>query len=178
MTKADARLYAKKVLQEFTSLTVSFQIENFLSDFLIPKKKVISYRFHPPEINLDFLEEKYPKISFFYPKIVSKNQKLLVFVKPRGWERGEYGIWEPQGVEIISPEKADLCIIPCLGCNSQGFRLGRGGGFYDKAMKNVLRNKLVGITLWELTNLNFEAEPHDIQVGIIITERGVIFYES
>ncbi|MCX7997849.1 MAG: 5-formyltetrahydrofolate cyclo-ligase [Leptospiraceae bacterium] len=177
MTKIEARNFAKQILKEHNSPQVSFEIAARLSKFFHSRKKIISYRAHPPEINLDFLAERYPEISFFYPKICSKTQKIMEFIKPIFWTKGNFGIWEPEGEEKITPEQAELCIIPCLGCNFRGYRLGRGGGFYDRVMRDVPKTRLLGITLPELTNLDFSEEVHDLQFGIVITPKNVIFHE-
>lgn len=175
MTKSEARVYAKKILTSYQSEEYAPKLAEFFVPFLRKKTKVISYRFHPPELNLDFLEKEYPNVTFFFPKIVSKKEKLLEFVHPVSWKPGEYGIFEPEGTEKIEPTQAELCILPCLGCNSKNYRLGRGGGFYDRAMQFVEKKKLIGVTLMELSNLNFREEPHDLQFGIVITPNGIFF---
>lgn len=177
MTKAEARMYSRKILTTLQSPEHSLQLKKFLSPFLKNKKKVISYRFHPPELNVDFLEKDYPTITFFFPRIVSKQERSLEFIYPISWKQGEYGIFEPQGTEKIEPNQAELCILPCLGSNSRGYRLGRGGGFYDSTMQNLPKQKLIGITLLELSNLDFREEPHDLQFGAVITPNGVFFHE-
>lgn len=177
MNKNEARKFAKQILERQNSIQISFQVARLLSDFLDSRKRIISYRSHPPEINLDFLSENHPEISFFYPKILSKTEKKMEFIKPLSWRKGEYGILEPEGEEKITPEQAELCIIPCLGCNLRGYRLGRGGGFYDRAMRDVPKYRLLGITLPELANIDFSEEAHDLQFGIVITPKNVIFHE-
>lgn len=176
MTKKEARIYAKKLL-ESTHVDWNSVVLQFLAPLLQAKKRVIFYRAHPPEPNLDFLEKLYPEILFFYPKIISKTEKTLEFLFPSNWKKGEYGIWEPEGKLGISPTETELCIIPCLGCNLLGYRLGRGGGFYDKAMQGIPKSKLVGITLRELSQLDFPSEAHDLQYGIVITPSAINFHE-
>ncbi|MBK6607257.1 MAG: hypothetical protein IPG24_17720 [Leptospiraceae bacterium] len=44
---------------------------------------------------------------------------------------------EPVGADLLLPEDADVSIIPALGFHKEGFRLGRGAGFYDRAYQGV-----------------------------------------
>ncbi|MGI0491750.1 5-formyltetrahydrofolate cyclo-ligase [Alkalinema pantanalense CENA528] len=47
--------------------------------------------------------------------------------------KGRFGITEPPAdAPQLSPEEVDLILVPCLGIDHQGYRLGYGGGFYDR----------------------------------------------
>ncbi|MBQ3286009.1 MAG: 5-formyltetrahydrofolate cyclo-ligase [Ruminococcus sp.] len=46
---------------------------------------------------------------------------------------GRYGIMEPnESCESINPDEKTLCVCPALSCDMRGYRLGFGGGYYDR----------------------------------------------
>lgn len=49
---------------------------------------------------------------------------------------GKFGICEPTGDDVMSAEKIDLVIVPCVCASLNGERLGHGGGYYDKFLES------------------------------------------
>lgn len=89
---------------------------------------------------------------------------------------GLYQIPEPANPELISP---DLIIAPCLGWsafNDSLWRIGYGGGFYDRTLDNLkkLGHKPifigVGFESHEVNNNEWEPRPHDIPMDALVTE--------
>ena len=83
--------------------------------------------------------------------------------------RGAFGIEEPMGdVQNIVPE---VTIAPLLAVNGRGYRLGYGGGYYDRYFKNNPTLK-VGIG-YDFQMAEFEEEPFDVGLDVFISERGM-----
>jgi len=93
-----------------------------------------------------------------------------------------YGIPEPQvdPAELLAPQAIDLALVPLLGFDRRGHRLGTGGGYYDRSfafLKDVARPAqpvLVGIgySFQELTALPEQA--WDVRMDFVATERELI----
>lgn len=87
---------------------------------------------------------------------------------------GAYGILEPDAAaEEIVPAQIDLVIAPALACDRQGFRLGYGGGFYDRFLS---RTDAACMALCAESRLVecLPREPFDRRCQFIITERRVL----
>ena len=81
------------------------------------------------------------------------------------------GLWEPSdSARLLLPEEIDLALIPCVACDREGRRLGRGGGYYDRFLLSV---KFIKAALCREALLQgaLPEEDHDVKMDIIITER-------
>lgn len=65
-------------------------------------------------------------------------------------------------------EKYDLIIVPVLGFRSDGYRLGRGGGWYDRLIAAQPQAITVGLA-YACTNVDFTPESHDKRLTYIFT---------
>ncbi len=95
------------------------------------------------EIDLRGLLELAPEKHYFMPVVHSRDIKLSEYKGRKYLKRGKFGIPEPQG-EIYTG-KIDLILIPGVAFDSQGGRLGRGGGYYDRFLKKYRKTKKVGV---------------------------------
>jgi len=68
----------------------------------------------------------------------------------------------------------DLVLMPLLGFDDQGTRLGYGGGYYDRTL-SVLPKKplLVGLAFAAQELPHIPREAHDIPLDMIVTENGM-----
>jgi 5-formyltetrahydrofolate cyclo-ligase len=70
----------------------------------------------------------------------------------------------------------DVVLVPCVGFTLAGYRLGYGGGYFDRWMAAHPQVTTVGIT-WassEMQANEFAPEPHDRPLSLVLTEHGVV----
>jgi 5-formyltetrahydrofolate cyclo-ligase len=103
------------------------------------------------------------------PVVVDRNAALgFVEWKPGdAMKKDESGVPVPAAGAEVQPQ---ALLIPCVGFNEERFRLGYGGGFYDRTLATMPRPLAIGIG-YECARANFDAHPHDIALDAIITEK-------
>jgi 5,10-methenyltetrahydrofolate synthetase len=108
--------------------------------------------------------------------VVDKVHKTLTF---HVWypgcqmEEDAYGIPKPKDTEIIVPT---LLFVPCLGYGPGGYRLGYGGGFYDRTLATLQPKPFtvgLGFTHGYLDELDPEA--HDVPLDAILNDNGAVW---
>lgn len=86
---------------------------------------------------------------------------------------GPFGINAPITLDNSAEVCPDILIVPCLGFNSEKYRLGYGGGFYDRWLKAHQPAPLsIGLAFAE-QQTDFAIEAHDYRLDQIVTEQGL-----
>jgi 5-formyltetrahydrofolate cyclo-ligase len=88
---------------------------------------------------------------------------------------GRFGLLEPVGPRLgpTAIGTADVVVVPALAVSRDGVRLGRGGGYYDRALRHARAGALVVAVVFddELVD-ELPAEPHDHRVNAVVTPSG------
>jgi 5,10-methenyltetrahydrofolate synthetase len=110
-------------------------------------------------------------IALALPVVAGKDMPLKYY----GWTPGDgmdtdaYGIAIPQSREVaLQPQ---VLLVPCVGFNTGNYRLGYGGGFYDRTLALTPRPKALGIA-YRCGLADFPAEAHDQPLDLVLTEDG------
>ena len=89
-------------------------------------------------------------------------------------EVGAFGIREVQGEQKAKLTDAQAIVIPALAIDPMGFRLGQGGGFYDRALAEFLDPPLLIAVVHDREDfLDIPVEAHDARMDVIVTERRI-----
>jgi 5-formyltetrahydrofolate cyclo-ligase len=90
------------------------------------------------------------------------------------------GIVEPQGTQPIKARWLDLVLLPLVGFDARGMRLGMGGGYYDRTFAYRNRHvawrgpRLVGVAYSFQQVSSIGREWHDVPLDAVVTEERVI----
>jgi 5-formyltetrahydrofolate cyclo-ligase len=108
--------------------------------------------------------------------VVNKLTKTLTF---HAWypgcpmEEDAYGIPKPKDTELVVPT---LLFVPCVGYSAGGYRLGYGGGFYDRTLATLQPHPTtVGLGYAPGYVPDFEPESHDVPLEVILNDNGVVW---
>ncbi|KAB2314562.1 5-formyltetrahydrofolate cyclo-ligase [Betaproteobacteria bacterium SCN2] len=91
-----------------------------------------------------------------------------------------YGIIEPHSRELMNARRLDVMIMPLVGFDNEGRRLGMGGGYYDATLAYLRSRRrwrkplLVGVAYACQQLQAVPAEPWDVRLDMILTENGLI----
>lgn len=112
--------------------------------------------------------------------ISDKENRRLTLSELNSWndlELGSYNILEPKKDKIkeISINEVDLIIVPGVGFDEQGQRIGHGKGYYDNLLKNSVKSNHIGLAFEFQILKKIPIESHDLPVHIIITEERLIY---
>ncbi len=87
-------------------------------------------------------------------------------------QAGRYGIPVPPGDGRLTPQ---LLLIPCVGFDAARYRLGYGGGFYDRTLAQLkVKPVTVGVAFDCGRLPSIGPQPHDIKLDLVISESGVL----
>lgn len=102
--------------------------------------------------------------------------RVLDWARLDAWSRlgpAPLGLLEPRTAPlgVHAAGAADLVLVPALAVDARGNRIGRGGGYYDRALVHISRERLVAVVYDEDLVAAVPHEPHDRPVGAVLTPR-------
>ena len=82
--------------------------------------------------------------------------------------RGAYGIPVPHEAPAVQP---DALLVPCVGFDAAGYRLGYGGGWYDRTLAALKpRPRTLGVAFEACRLASIAPEPHDVALDAVLTD--------
>ena len=135
--------------------------------------RILMYHSLPDELSTHrFLDKWHDRKNFYLPRVNGVNLEILPYDESR-LELGAFHIEEPTGDNTVSPDEIELVIVPAVAYDRSGNRLGRGKGFYDRLLSSTKATK-VGVGYEFQIVDEIPAEPHDVKMDMVITQKTVI----
>ena len=111
-----------------------------------------------------------------FPRCVNNSLIWHLWQPPQILAANKYNILEPlASSEIIQPQEVDLILVPTVACDYQGYRLGYGGGYYDRLLSSSQWENIPTIAIvFDFAYLpQLPTETWDIQLDYICTETAI-----
>ncbi|WP_020653754.1 5-formyltetrahydrofolate cyclo-ligase [Massilia niastensis] len=122
-----------------------------------------------PDLRPAYAEMAEAGVRLALPVVVARDT-ALEFAE---WIPGEPTVADRMGVavpaELRMVARPPALLIPCLGFNALGYRVGYGGGFYDRTLAPQPRPATLGVA-YACQLVEFEGAAHDVPLDRVITE--------
>jgi 5-formyltetrahydrofolate cyclo-ligase len=134
-----------------------------------------------PQTITDYCYFKNPNQQLLYPVLVDvdgRHELLPVWVSEETvFEKNLFGIDEPVNGMEVSPDDIDMIIVPLLGFDSNGYRVGYGKGFYDRFLCRCRKDCVkIGFSYFEPVEAIEDINQCDVKLDYCIThEKFYIF---
>ena len=176
--KAELR---KKILQEMKAIPREQKqfIDQALTERLLhhpfyqEARVIASYLSFPHEFQTQELIEQALKDGkkVLIPKTYPKGRMDFVVYDPQQLVKTSFGLLEPQGdLEVVDASQIDLIHVPGLAFMTKGYRIGYGGGYYDRYLEHFSGHTLS--TVYPCQIQDFISENHDIPVQEVLIDEG------
>ena len=178
--KAELR---KKILHEMKAIPRQQKqaIDQALTELLLQHpfyqeaKIIATYLSFPHEFQTQGLIEQALKDGkkLLVPKTYPKGRMDFVVYDPQQLVKTSFGLLEPQGdLEVVDASQIDLIHVPGLAFTTKGYRIGYGGGYYDRYLEYFSGHTLSTVYRYQVQD--FIPENHDIPVQeVLIDERNL-----
>ncbi len=175
---------ARKSLSTHTQLIAAQCLVARVNHYLLDKqtnklKKVALYLANDGEISPHLLSEYFwqQHITTYLPVIQGKQLAFARYTADSTWQENGYGIKEPVTDDYAANNDLDLVFLPLVGFDSQGGRLGMGGGFYDRTFANKTAHEsplLIGLAHECQQVKTLPIESWDVPLQAILTPNKTI----
>lgn len=108
------------------------------------------------------------------PRVLKGHQLACYLVEHEGQlKRGAYQIMEPdpKKAQLINPQTIELAIVPGVAFDRQCYRLGYGGGYYDRFFQQYPHIQTWGVAYEEQVVPTIHPEEHDQPLQMVLTEK-------
>lgn len=184
------KILRQELLKKRSSLTIDEVVDKsadiaellFSTDFYKKSKYIMCYIDFRNEVKTEEIIrtslENGKKIII--PISVVKTRQLILsqlLDYDKELESGTYGILEPKKefIRRVSPELIDLVLVPGVAFDRRGYRIGYGGGYYDRFLPKVKRSTPKVALAFDIQMVEYVKKGrYDIPMDYIITEKEII----
>ncbi len=182
MTKQQLRTQFLKIRAQMDnrpSADAAIGARLFDAPFYAGAKTVMTYLSYKSEVNThDIVSRMLADGKTVCAPVCYENSRMeaFAFYSAEELAPSKMGILEPPQKRLITPDAIDLILVPGCCFNQNGYRIGYGGGYYDRYLA-----RYQGITcglFYHCLQAEFQPEARDIPLQYIITEKACFQFSA
>ncbi|MDD2524896.1 MAG: 5-formyltetrahydrofolate cyclo-ligase [Bacteroidales bacterium] len=163
--------FSSSVLEERSEMILR-KLE--LQPEFVHAKCLFLYYSMPDEVATHAFVKKWSDTKEIYLPVIEEGEmKLRLFSPDHRLKTGAFHILEPQGALCVDYNVIDFALVPGVAFDHQGFRLGRGKGYYDRVLP-LLRCVKAGVCFDFQIAENVPADEWDVPMDYVISEDELI----
>lgn len=165
-TKSELRINAKQLRKNLPVADISKKLVGMIrqdKDYRYSNNVMI---FYPTKYEINLLDLLSDNKNFYLPKVDGSDLLVCPFMQEEPLIKSDFNILEPC-TKPVEANTLDLIIVPALMVDKFGYRLGYGGGFYDRFLKTVKARTLAVIPK-ELYVEKLPTDGYDVKTDKVI----------
>lgn len=166
--KTDLRLRAKSIRKTLDIARLSYLAAAQIRQLEIYQNAQNVLLFYPLQYEINLLDLLNDDKSFYLPKVSGHNLSICPFSIGDKLENSKFNVKEPCS-NPVNPKKLEIVIVPALMADKYNYRLGYGGGFYDRFLSANLHLKTIVPIAKELFVEKLPHEECDVCVDYVLT---------
>lgn len=167
--KTDLRTRAKDIRKTLSICQISEKLTQMIQGHkaYIEAKHIMLY--YPTKYEMNFLRLLKDNKEFYFPRVKGNDLLICPYANGDKFVKSCFNILEPC-TNPVEVEILDLIIVPALLVDKQGYRLGYGGGYYDRLLARFKGNiKTLCAVPEELIVNSLPKDEFDIPIDFIIS---------
>lgn len=180
MLKSSARKIFLEKRKNLTNKEILIWDDLILIQFQKLNLKAISCiaNFYPMEKNkepntlllVEYLKAMIPNLQIVYPVVDTSQSNINFYKESEKLQQNNWGIYEPVASEKVEPLSIDAILVPLIGFDLKGNRIGYGKGFYDKFFENYPKHRpRIGVSYFEPISKIEDTHEFDVPLTHCIT---------
>lgn len=127
------------------------------------------------------LNTRYPGIRIVVPRVIPGTREMEHFLLTSETKlidsRWKIPEPDPQTALKVSPQEIDAVLIPLLAFDQKGYRVGYGGGFYDRFLPQCRSDTLkIGLSYFEALEADIDTDEFDVKMDFCITPLEIVAF--
>lgn len=165
--KSDLRIKAKILRKNLKMSVISENLTTLIRQNKVYKNSQNVMLFYPSKYEVDLTGLLNDNKNFYLPRVSGQELEVCPYKNGEELVKSEFGIFEPV-CGCIKHDILDLVIVPALMADSHGYRLGYGGGYYDRFLVKIPDVKKLVAVPKELYVDELPHDDYDVKIENII----------